>query len=245
MSDLVAINQLRSGTIPKKSGPQRREFVTDRLGDHQQRTITVKLSCAPLNWTKVQRLYPDNARPCLCDLTPLLTLPLSRVRDRSNQHPPMCKHGGPWSMTALQSANVLFQGLSMRAAIGVAIIIIGLGSLAKSQSLQEQEMCAKQTPNALQYWKEKNRDQQSNDYWFQNHYNTRLKKCFVNIRYNKSTFSAAVLIDVYEYRTYAVYFEMNTQKSNFRCDLIPSSLEKRSCSSKKEFDAFVSKYMEE
>jgi hypothetical protein len=157
----------------------------------------------------------------------------------------MCKHAGPWSMTALQSANVLFQGLSMRAAIGVAIIIIGLGSLAKSQSLQEQEICAKQTPNALQYWKEKNRDQQSNDYWFQNHYNTRLKKCFVNIRYNKSTFSAAVLIDVYEYRTYAVYFEMNTQKSNFRCDLMPSSLEKRSCSSKKEFDAFVSKYMEE
>ena len=146
---------------------------------------------------------------------------------------------------ALASPNVLFQGLSVRAAIGAAIIIIGLGSLAKAQSLQEQEMCAKQAPNALQYWKEKDRDQQSDDYWFQDHYNTRLKKCFVNIRYNKSTFSAAVLMDAYEYRTYAAYFEMSTQKSNFRCDLMPSSLEKKSCSSKKEFDAFVSKYMEE
>jgi hypothetical protein len=125
-----------------------------------------------------------------------------------------------------------------------------LTATASAQSLEQQGICAKQAKIALQEYedaikKASPNTRQHSDY--QSHYNTKLNKCLIKI---ESTFfdsghitTSALLMDAFEQRVYASYIWASPQVNS--CDLVPNSQDKRTCSSKDEFDAFVAKYMEE
>ena len=124
----------------------------------------------------------------------------------------------------------------MRVGVGIAIIVIASSTLmARGQSLQEQDICAKQAESTVAQLL----GQGGNDGGrYQSHYNTKLKKCL--LLFDLSNLSA-ILIDASERRPFAYYLGLPP----VTCELTPPFQEKTSCSSKEEFDAFVAKYMEE
>ena len=143
----------------------------------------------------------------------------------------------------------------MRAVVGLVILASNFATPALAQSLPEQKMCVKQARAAFEYWKKAEKDQAAASSDYQNHFNTRLKKCFVLIESRGSVseeyFNSALLMDANERRVYASYV-WNSMKGKkywevppLACQLVPISEEKTECSSREEFDAFVAKYMEE
>lgn len=63
--------------------------------------------------------------------------------------------------------------------------------------------------------------------------------------------TGATLTDAYERRVYAVYIWINQENRKHSevppivCELIRSLADKRNCTSREEFDAFVAEYMRE
>jgi hypothetical protein len=135
----------------------------------------------------------------------------------------------------------------MRAALGIAIILAS-SVVARSQSLQEQSSCAKQAEKAYQDYigggAVAGFKLLSSDY--ESHYNSDLKRCLVLIdevfKTNEQTSSSTTLVDAFERHTFAQY--MVSGANRLDCELAPALKKSTSCSSRAEFDAFVSEYMQ-
>jgi hypothetical protein len=130
-----------------------------------------------------------------------------------------------------------------------AAAVSSISGQAWAQTLQQQEMCAKQ---AKKYFEDQIRD---GDY--QSHYNTKLGKCLVLIHQTLSP-GAGVgvqiirqLSDAYERHIYADYFWMSVQGKKYWevkpmvCELTPTLAEKRLCENDDEFKALISPFMTE
>jgi len=138
----------------------------------------------------------------------------------------------------------------MRVATGIAIIIAASATMAHGQSLQEQETCAQQAKAAFQEYKGGAAPPGVSDY--QSHYNKTLNKCFVLINQKSELNGQPVMVtdlyDAVERRWLASYTQLTKEGKEYllNCELKPTSQEKETiCKSKQEFDAFVSKYMEQ
>jgi hypothetical protein len=136
----------------------------------------------------------------------------------------------------------------MRAVTGIALVIAASATMA-GQSQQEQATCAQQAKAAFQDYKE-GAPPGSSDY--QSHYNKELNKCFILINQkselNGQPIMATELYDAVERRWLASYTQLTKERKEYllNCELKPTSREKETiCKSKQEFDAFVSKYMEQ
>jgi hypothetical protein len=126
-----------------------------------------------------------------------------------------------------------------------------LDSAPKTASLELQEKCAKQAREEFNaYWE---RDENAD---FTNHYNTKLNKCFVLIRYiDTKTVPGDIwthreLFDAFESKDYGEY-DWKTEKGKkywevppVVCKVTRSSGEETICHSSDEFDALVKEYME-
>jgi hypothetical protein len=137
----------------------------------------------------------------------------------------------------------------MRVATGIAIIIAASASKVQGQSLQEEPICAQQAKAAFQEYKG-GAPPGTSDY--QSHYNKALNKCFVLINQKSELNGQPVMtIDLYdavERRGFASYIQITNEGKEYlrNCELKPTLQEKETiCASKQEFDAFVSKYMQQ
>ena len=137
----------------------------------------------------------------------------------------------------------------MRVATGIAIIIVASVTMAQGQSLQEQATCAEQAKAAFQDYKE-GAPPGFSDY--QSHYNKTLNKCFILINQKSNLNGQPVMVtelyDAVERRWLASYTQLTKEGKEYllNCELKPPSQEKETiCKSKQEFDALVSKYMEQ
>ena len=137
----------------------------------------------------------------------------------------------------------------MRVATGIAIIIVTSATMAQGQSLQEQANCAQHAKAAFQDYKE-GAPPGFGDY--QIHYNKTLNKCFILInqksKLNGQPVMVTELYDAVERRWLASYTQLTKEGKEYllNCELKPTSQEKETiCKSKQEFDAFISKYMEQ
>jgi hypothetical protein len=137
----------------------------------------------------------------------------------------------------------------MRMATGITLIIAASATMARGQSLQEQMTCAQQAKAAFQDYKE-GASPGSSDY--QSHYNKALNKCLILINQkselNGQPVMATELHDAVERRWLASYAQLTKEGKEYllNCELKPTLQEKETiCKSKHEFDAFVSKYMEQ
>jgi hypothetical protein len=148
----------------------------------------------------------------------------------------------------------------MRLVVFAAIITIIGNAMALGQSLQQQEICAKQ---AKAYFQEYSADDQklsnagykplNNDY--QSHYNVKLNKCLILVETSaqegQEFHTSIQLVDAFERRIFATYGWTSRPGKKYwevpptLCELAPTSHETTNCSSREEFDALVSKYMEE
>jgi hypothetical protein len=149
---------------------------------------------------------------------------------------------------------------------GIAVFIASalacvIAQPTRAQSLNQQARCAAQSQKAFLEWQ---RDFKSgpaanlaslvsSDY--QSHYNTKLNKCLLLIEAtsmlgNQSS-NSALLMDAYERRPYASYLWISRENKKYwevpptGCELLPSLREKRNCTTREGFDAFVADYMEE
>ena len=137
----------------------------------------------------------------------------------------------------------------MRVATGIAIIIAASATMAQEQSAQEQATCAEQAKAAFQEYKG-GAPPGTSDY--QSHYSKALNKCFILIKQmselNGQPVMATELYEVIERRVLASYIQLTKEGKEYlrNCELTPTLQEKETiCASKQEFDAFVSKYMEQ
>jgi len=131
-----------------------------------------------------------------------------------------------------------------------------------TQSLDLQATCAAQAKKAFLEWDAESKKSElfnmeplelSNDY--QSHYNTKLKKCLILIESSswlaKTQTITVYLSDAYERRIYASYIWNSHPTKKYwevppsTCELVPSLRNKKTCTSREEFDAFVADYMEE
>jgi hypothetical protein len=154
-------------------------------------------------------------------------------------------------------------------AVALAIIMTAHAVTARGQSLQQQEICAKQAKAYFQEYNAEDQKASTADYKsiggdYVSHYNTKLNKCFVLVSSNGErpggqTSVSTQLVDAFERRTYADYWWRSQKDKKYwevpptTCELTPKGKpalnedqrETTNCSSKGEFDAFVAKYMEE
>jgi hypothetical protein len=137
----------------------------------------------------------------------------------------------------------------MQVATGIVIIIAASATMAQGQSSQDQPTCAQQAKAAFQEYKE-GAPPGFSDY--QSHHNKTLNKCFILINQkselNGQPLMVVELYDAIERRWLASYTQLTKERKEYllNCELKPTSQEKETiCVSKQQFDAFVSKYMEE
>ena len=151
----------------------------------------------------------------------------------------------------------------MRRALAIILIAIAFGSIARAQSLDQQERCAQQAKRAYaeldaQYGAETQEMgiktvHISGDY--QSHYNVKLGKCLMLVErrdmLGSQSTTTAYVMDANERRQYATYVWMSREGKKYwevppmTCELTPSLREKRFCKTREEFDEFVAPYMEE
>jgi len=151
------------------------------------------------------------------------------------------------------------------AVLGV-IVVIASATLARSQrlelTLELQAMCATQARNVFQEMEDqrkkdpysKNFKRLSSDY--QSHYNTKINKCLMLIEATETLgddiirrSTSAYLIDAYERWRYASYLWISTKNKideevpPMTCELEAPYQQKKNCTTREEFDAFVAEYM--
>ncbi len=123
-----------------------------------------------------------------------------------------------------------------------------LDSLSKATDFDLQGKCAKQ---ALDVWKAGGWDRKKAA-TYSNHYNEKLKKCFLQIETTTEESGADVtfetVMDAFESKGYAEFIWKVDHKSgdskSMRCSAILPSGEAITCTSPEEFDALVKQYME-
>jgi len=151
-----------------------------------------------------------------------------------------------------------------RSAASVIFASIGIltsATLARSQSIDLQEKCASQAQIAYQESRREGREQSTRlgvlftgSSAYRSHYNVKLQKCLMLIDQTQDLgdqmSTGATLTDANERHVYAVYIWIGQENKKHRevppivCELIPSLADKRNCTSREEFDAFVAAYME-
>ena len=158
----------------------------------------------------------------------------------------------------IREGRPLGKGLQVALATA-ALVIIGFNAkLAYSQTLDLQAMCATQARKAFQDWDAEAKGAFGSkrvmaDY--QSHYNTKIKKCLVLIntldQVGNELLTDIHLLDAFERRYYASYGWSSKRGKKYWevppliCELIPSSRQKKICTTYEEFEAFVAEYMEE
>jgi hypothetical protein len=147
-------------------------------------------------------------------------------------------------------------------AIVASLAIVTSGTLARSQSIDLQEKCASQARMAYQESEREDRGQSrmlgalaTGSSAYQSHYNAKLQKCLMLIDQTQAVgdqaSTGATLTDANERRVYAVYIWLGSENEKHSelppivCELIPSFGDRRICTSREEFDAFVAPYMRE
>jgi hypothetical protein len=83
---------------------------------------------------------------------------------------------------------------------------------------------------------------QSNTY--RSHYNASMHICFMALESHQGTAITKTLLDAYAQRTYASYFSMANADSLKLCVLMPPTNQKRTCDSDREYEAFVTHYIQ-
>jgi hypothetical protein len=145
---------------------------------------------------------------------------------------------------------VVVRTLPLRLSASIAIVIAAGTVMARGQSLHEQGICAKQAERAFQDYHNAGKLGKIPGYKlldgnYQSHYNARLSKCFVLItdfyQVKDEMRTAIELVDVFERRSFALYL---SGPKLVDCELAPALNQTTFCSSRAEFDAFVTKYME-
>jgi hypothetical protein len=151
----------------------------------------------------------------------------------------------------------------VRRALTIILIAIASGSIARAQSLDQQERCAQQAKRAYAETEAEfeayNRAQTqktvrySGDY--QSHYNIKLGKCLMLVEtrdmIGSQSITTAYVRDANERRQYATYVWMSREGKKYwevppmACELTPGLREKRFCKTREEFDEFAAPYMEE
>lgn len=151
----------------------------------------------------------------------------------------------------------------MRRALAIILIAIAFGSIARAQSLDQQERCAQQAKRAYAELDAQNGTETqkmgletvhiSGDY--QSHYNVKLGKCLMLVERSdmlgSQSITTAYVMDANERRQYATYVWMSREGKKYwevppmACELTPSLREKRFCKTREEFDEFAAPYMEE
>jgi hypothetical protein len=139
------------------------------------------------------------------------------------------------------------------------MIIISCTTLAHSQSLDFQAMCATQSRKVFQEYENEFKAGAGKMYTvssdYQSHYNTKLNKCLLLIEATRmlgdQTSTSVYLSDAYERRIYANYLWISKKDKKYwevpptECELVPSLRNKQNCTTREEFDAFVAEYLEE
>ncbi len=121
-----------------------------------------------------------------------------------------------------------------------------LESMSKTTSLDLQGKCAKQAQEAFKL----NGMEKEAMASFQNHYNTKLNKCFVQFNSHKGLMTFRTVVDAFEGKDYADYaWQADKVKKYwevppFVCRVTLLSGEEKTCRSSDEFDALVKLYME-
>jgi len=146
------------------------------------------------------------------------------------------------------------------------IVVIASATLVRSQrlelTLELQAMCATQARNVFQEMEDqrkkdpysKNFKRLSSDY--QSHYNTKINKCLMLIEATETLgddiiqrSTSAYLIDAYERWQYASYLWISRKNKidegvpPMTCELAAPYQQKKNCTTREEFDAFVAEYM--
>jgi hypothetical protein len=147
----------------------------------------------------------------------------------------------------------------MRLLIFTAAVVAFAGT-AHAQSLAEQTQCAAQAKTEYQEflaeWRQPNShggELQSSNY--ESHYNVKLKRCLMLLSltdYSKSTQNLSdtvLLFDAFEHRDYASYSRIigrdKTPDTLMVCTLTPTNSDTLYCKTRAEFDAYVTRYMED
>jgi hypothetical protein len=151
----------------------------------------------------------------------------------------------------------------MRRALAITLIATAFGSIARAQSLDQQERCAQQAKRAYAELDAQNGAETqkmglktvntSGDY--QSHYNVKLGKCLMLVERSDmlgaQSITTAYVRDANERRQYATYVWISREGKKYwetppmACELTPSLPEKRFCKTREEFDEFAAPYMEE
>jgi hypothetical protein len=151
----------------------------------------------------------------------------------------------------------------MRRALAIIPIAIAFGSIARAQSLDQQERCAQQAKRAYAEtdaeFEAYNRAATQKTVRFsgvyQSHYNVKLGKCLMLVEtrdmIGSQSITTAYVTDANERRQYATYFWISREGKKYwevppmSCELTPSLREKSFCKTREEFDEFAAPYMEE
>jgi hypothetical protein len=134
---------------------------------------------------------------------------------------------------------------------GFAVIIIATGSV-RGQSLDDQEICAKQAKVAFEgYYSGRGSTVKPVSVNYRSRYNLKLNRCFVSIQTSdmvgNQVVTGAVLIDAFERRIYASYSFTSPEPNKkyvgigpqLSCVLAPLGQAQTHCSSKDEIDALL------
>jgi hypothetical protein len=150
-----------------------------------------------------------------------------------------------------------------RLAAGVIFASMGvLTSGTLSQSIDVQEKCASQAQISYRESERESREHSKRlgaffpgSSAYRSHYNTKLQRCLMLVDQAQTlgdqTSAGATLMDANERRAYAIYIWIGQENENqseappIVCELIPSWADRRNCTSRNEFDAFVAAYMHE
>ena len=146
--------------------------------------------------------------------------------------------------------------------IFASIGILTSGTLSRSQSIDVQEKCASQAQMSYQESEREGREHSTRlgafftgSSKYRSHYNTRLQKCLMLIDQTQTlgnrVSAGATLTDADARHVYAIYIWISRENKNHSevppivCELIPPESDRRNCTSRNEFDAFVAVYMDE
>jgi hypothetical protein len=140
--------------------------------------------------------------------------------------------------------------------------VVGFASPAHSQTLDLQVACSVQAKKTFQEYSAEDRLESAKvgmstlsiDY--RSHYNTKINRCLIltdktSLTGGGQTSTSVILWDVLERRTYAIWLWQSHPAKKYRevppisCELTRSFNDKKNCTSREEFDAFVADYMEQ
>ena len=144
------------------------------------------------------------------------------------------------------SQSQLNQSLGGIVVIGTLILSGSFGFPAHSQSLDQQATCAAQAKRAFQEYSTLGMIGRS-------HYNAKINRCLIltdNTYSHGNYLSNHVnLWDALELRNYASWLSQTETPEDLvevvTCELTRNFKDKKNCTTREEFDAFIAEYMEE